>query len=52
MIIFIAIVLYVNQDIFYQHRLNFNEVSFIFHNEQSNRSINMRVYIKIVQLEI
>ena len=50
MIIFILIVPYINQHIFYQHRLNFNKVSFIFHNEQSNRS--MRVYIKIVQLEI
>ena len=50
MIIFIAIVSYINQDIFYQHRLNFNEVSFIFHYEQSNRS--MRLYMKIVQLEI
>ena len=49
MIIFILIVPYINQHIFYQHRLNFNEVSFIFHNEQS---IVMRVYIKIVQLEI
>ena len=45
MIIFIAHVPHINQDIFYQHRLNFNEVSFIFHNEQSN-------YMKIVQLEI
>ena len=52
MIIFIAHVPHINQDIFYQHRLSFNEVSFIFHNEQSNRSVNMRVYIKIVQLEI
>ena len=52
MIIFILIVPYINQHIFYQHRLNFNEVSFIFHNEQSNRSIVIRVYIKIVQLEI
>ena len=40
MIIFILIVPYINQHIFYQHRLNFNKVSFIFHNEQSNRSIH------------
>lgn len=52
MIILIAIVPYINPDIFYQHRLNFNEVSFLFQNEQSNRSIVMRVNIKIVQLEI
>ena len=44
MIIFIAIVPYINQNIFYQHRLNFNEVSFIFHNEQSNRSVNIFIH--------